>query len=378
MSSSKIQRYGVDFYNLKINNGGLIEIDAGPNGEVRIDGDLTVLGQTTTIESQDLVIVDNTITLNSGETGNGISLGSAGIIVDRGNFANVGMFFDENRSFTNSGIVPIQVTSGAIIFSQADGNGNPTNNTIGIYTNTVNTTNGTDLYFLSDSDSVSLGRFGSNGPRLTVFQTSDYQERIFPYTGSPGNRTIAVSQTQPDRISRGGRYDDDLIPNIRAVTDFVQAHYKRNFQSQLISPGPDGFVAPGQFATGFSLIEMSSTDAGDSVSKIDFKINNISTPIATYFATEMRLFDVKISDNTLSTSVPDGDLLLTGNGTGVVKVTSPLSLPKIADPAQPTNGTTIYAKQEADGGTGIFFVTENGTQDELISRNKALLFSIIF
>jgi hypothetical protein len=375
MSSSKIQRYGVDLYNLRINESGVIRFDAA---EVTIDGDLTVLGATTTITSEDLVVSDNTITLNSGETGNGVTKGSAGILVDRGNLTNVGMFFDESRSFTNSGTVPIAVTNGAIIFSQADGNGNPTNNTIGIYTNTVNTTNGTDLYFLSDSDSVSLGRFGANGPRLSVFQTSDYQERIFPYVGSPGSRTIAVSETQPDRISRGGRYDDDLIPNIRAVTDFVKAHYERNFQSQLISPGPDGFVAPGQFATGFSLIEMSSTDAGDSVSKIDFKVNNISTPIATYFATEIRLFDISVAGNTLSTSIPDGDLLLTGNGTGVVKVISPLNLPKISDPAQPVDGTTIYAKQEADGGTGIFFVNENGTQDELISRNKALLFSIIF
>jgi hypothetical protein len=375
MSSSKIQRYGVDLYNLKINEGGAIRFDAA---EVTIDGDLTVLGETTTITSEDLVVSDNTITLNSGETGNGVTKGSAGILIDRGNLTNVGMFFDENRSFTNSGTIPIQVTNGAIIFSQADGNGNPTNNTIGIYTNTVNTTNGTDLYFLSNSDNVSLGRFGANGPRLSVFQTSDYQERIFPYVGSPSSRTIAVSETQSDRISRGGRYDDDLIPNIRAVTDFVQAHYERNFQSQLISPGPDGFVAPGQFATGFSLIEMSSTDAGDSVSKIDFKVNNISTPIATYFATEIRLFDISVAGNTLSTSIPDGDLLLTGNSTGVVKVISPLNLPKISDPVQPVDGTIIYAKQEADGGTGLFFVNENGTQDELISRNKALLFSIIF
>ncbi len=381
MSSSKIQRYGVDFYNLKINNGGLIEIDPGPDGAVRIDGDLTVLGQTTTIESQDLIIVDNTITLNSGETGNGVSQGSSGILVDRGNFTNVGMFFDESRPFTNPGLAPIQVTNGAFILAEADGNGNPTNNTIGLYTNTINTTNGNDLYFLSDSDFSN--RFGPAGPRLTVFQTTEYEERIFPYTGSPGSRTIEVDDTESDRISRrntgpGGVYDDDLIPNIRAVTDFVKAHYERNLQSQLISPGPDGFVQPGQFATGFSQIVLSSTGAGDSVSKIDFKVNNLIDPVATYFATEIRLFDVKISNNEISTTDIDGDLIISGNGTGSVKVTSPLNLPKTSDPAQPTDGTTIYAKQEADGGTGVFFINEVGTQDELISRNKALLFSIIF
>jgi hypothetical protein len=375
MSSSKIQRYGVDFYNLKINDSGVIRFDAA---EVTIDGDLTVLGETTTITSEDLIVSDNTITLNSGETGNGITKDSAGIVIDRGNFTDVGIFFDENRSFTNSGTAPIQTTAGAFILSAADNDGNPTNNTIGLYTNTINTTNGTDLYLLSNSDNSPLGRFGANGPRLAVAQTSDYEERIFPYVGTVGNRTIAVSDTQPDRISRGGRYDDDLIPNIRSVTDYVKAHYERNFQNLLIAPGPDGFVAPGQFATGFSLIELFATDAGDPVSKIEFKVNNVSSPIATYFSTEIRLFDVNVIGNTLSTSVIDGDLLLTGNGTGVVKITSPLNLSKISDPAQPTNGTTIYAKDEADGGTGLYFVNEIGTRDELISRNKALLYSIIF
>jgi len=375
MSSSKIQRYGVDLYNLKINEGGAIRFNAA---EVTIDGDLTVLGETTTITSEDLVVSDNTITLNSGETGDGVTKGSAGVLVDRGNFTNVGFFFDENRSFTNSGTNPVQITNGSFILAQADGNGNPTNSTIGLYTNTVNTTNGTDLYFLSDSDNSPLGRFGPNGPRITVFQTSDYEERIFPYVGSTGNRTIAVSASQPDRISRGGRYDDDLIPNIKAVTDYVKAHNERNFQNRLISPGPDGFVTPGNFATGFSIIELASTDAGDTVSKIDFKVNNLSTPVATYFETEISLFDIKITDNTLSTNVTDGDLLLTGNGEGVVKIISPLNLPKISDPDAPADGTTIYAKAEADGGTGIFFINENGTQDELISRNKSLLYSIIF
>jgi hypothetical protein len=247
-----------------------------------------------------------------------------------------------------------------------------------LYTNTVNTTNGTDLYFLSDSDNNSLGRFGPEGPRLTVFQSSDYEERIFPYTGAPGSRTIAVNENQPDRISRGGRYDDDLIPNIKAVTDFVRAHYERNFQSQLISPGPDGFVSPGNFATNFSLVELSSTDAGDPVTKIDFKVNDISTPVATYFATEIRLFDVNVVGNTLSTSLTDGNLILTGNGTGSVQITSQMNFTKTTDPVQPADGTSIYAKVEADGGTGLYFINENGTQDELISRNKALLYSIIF
>ena len=168
-----------------------------------------------------------------------------------------------------------------------------------------------------------------------------------------------------------GQTDAIVLGIARALTTI-------DFQNRLISPGPDGFVTPGNFATGFSIIELASTDAGDTVSKIEFKVNNLSTPVATYFENEISMFDINITDNILSTTVTDGDLVITGNGEGVVKILSPLSLPKISDPDQPADGTTIYAKAEADGGTGIFFITENGTQDELISRNKSLLYSIIF
>jgi len=50
-----------------------------------------------------------------------------------------------------------------------------------------------------------------------------------------------------------------------------------------------------------------------------------------------------------------------------------------SDPANPpAEGVTLYSKTLADGGTGLFFINQDGTQDEFVSRNKALLYSIIF
>jgi hypothetical protein len=49
-----------------------------------IYGNLTVQGTTTSVESTNTEISDNTITLNKGETGTGISSGTSGIEVDRG------------------------------------------------------------------------------------------------------------------------------------------------------------------------------------------------------------------------------------------------------------------------------------------------------
>lgn len=372
--SSKIQNYGVNYYNLKINRGGTIEIDPGDTGQVLIDGDLSVLGTTTTITSQDLAIDDNTIIINNNEIGQGVSQTSAGIIVNRGQLPDVGLFFDESLPFTNNSLTPIEITSGAFILARTDGGDSPSSSTVGLYTGTVNTTNGNDLFFLSDSDSGS--KTGPNGPRLTVKQTTDYEERIFPYTGSPGNRTIEFSSSEPDKISRGGRYDDDLIPNIKSVTDYVQAFFSRNYQDKLVSPSPDGWSGDPQ--DGFSEIVLESSQAGNLFNRIKFFVNN-TDPIVTYFEDSLRLIDIRVEENKIISWNNDSDLRLDANGTGQIVFETAVRVEKTQEePGIPTEGTTIYADDENDGGTGLFFVNENGTRDELISRNRSLLFSIIF
>jgi hypothetical protein len=75
-------------------NGNLIlqtPYNTGTSSNITLDtdtvivrGNLTVLGNTTSIVSNNTSITDNIITLNYGETGNGVTLGSAGITVARG------------------------------------------------------------------------------------------------------------------------------------------------------------------------------------------------------------------------------------------------------------------------------------------------------
>jgi hypothetical protein len=48
------------------------------------------------------------------------------------------------------------------------------------------------------------------------------------------------------------------------------------------------------------------------------------------------------------------------------------------EPTTPADGVTFYANAAGDGGTGIYFKNDTGISDELVSRNKALLYSIIF
>lgn len=74
-------------YRIKARSGGEITLDVGPSaggGVVRVTAGLVVEGQTTTVSSQQLEINDNIITLNYGETGNGVTLTTSGIEIDRG------------------------------------------------------------------------------------------------------------------------------------------------------------------------------------------------------------------------------------------------------------------------------------------------------
>lgn len=61
-----------------------------------VNGDLTVNGTTTTVTSENLVIKDNVITLNQGETGDGVAKGTSGIEISRGTQPTYQIVFDES------------------------------------------------------------------------------------------------------------------------------------------------------------------------------------------------------------------------------------------------------------------------------------------
>ena len=60
-----------------------------------IDGNLTVSGTTTSVETTNSTITDNIIVLNQGETGAGITAGSSGIEIERGSATNVSIVYDD-------------------------------------------------------------------------------------------------------------------------------------------------------------------------------------------------------------------------------------------------------------------------------------------
>lgn len=81
-----------------------------------VDGNLLVGGNTTSVNKTDLYVTDNLITVNKGEIGSGVTLGRAGIEVDRGSSANVQIIYNEvNQKWqiTNDGTTYYNIVSTA-------------------------------------------------------------------------------------------------------------------------------------------------------------------------------------------------------------------------------------------------------------------------
>lgn len=165
-------------YKVQVAQGGHIVLDTRGTGEVKILGDLKVIGVTTSIQTTNTNISNNLFTINKGETGYGIGTKKAGIEIDRGTHysGNAQFVFDEEINWQD----PFSATLkyGLFVFKTADGRIN------GIRTNAINT----------NGENLNLINFG-NGV-ISVTGTNHYETHVT---------------------------DDDHIPNKKYLVDFVQS-----------------------------------------------------------------------------------------------------------------------------------------------------------
>jgi hypothetical protein len=104
--------------------GDATDVTITTSGDLTVTGDLTVNGTTTTVNTTELTIEDNIMTLNSGQTGTPSTSLRSGIEVERGDTANAILQFNENTdkwefsvdggsSFTELGASPDSATESA-------------------------------------------------------------------------------------------------------------------------------------------------------------------------------------------------------------------------------------------------------------------------
>jgi len=324
-------------YTIKTREAGTILLDTGQNvGTVRVTGNLIVTGDTLTVSADNLNVKDNIITLNFGETEAGVSLEYAGIQIDRGTLSPASFVFDENS----------------------------------------------DTWLLANGSAPGPFNFDSSAIRLRVIRTN-------PDTDS-GDLTLIGAGTGVVKVSGTVNYEqqvlnDDDIPNKKYVDDAIIS--QPSFQiisddTRIIiaeadrDPGDPGSLAFFQSETSYQTFGRSAVSIivdGELVSQFYEDKFLVGRPGQYGIEVDGLNFEIRTE-----TSVSNQNILIKTAGTGKLQTNYAVQLDNIAStPAFVPDATVLHSRTPAVGTTGLYFVNSS-TNGELISKNRALLFSMIF
>ena len=319
-------------YNIKAGEGATITLDTGAGvGNTRVTGNLIVEGDTLNVSVENLNVQDNIITLNYGETGSGVTLRYSGIEVDRGLASNVSFLWDENDDSWN--------------LKEGGGYNNSSLRLRKILTN-------------PDTDSGDLTIIGTGTGVAKVTGTLNYELQVT---------------------------DDDDIPNKKYVDDAIQTN--PTFQILRSDTRVAAFdigspIDPGLFPIGPYFVQPTESLVGVSVDNniiAQFFRNRVQLAGLNFFLEDPTPDDPLIPDATvLQTVNTNGNIKLETNGTGKVEITYALQLDNPGTtPAAVSNASLVYGGSVGTGSTGVYF-RNTAKNDELISKSKALVFSMIF
>ena len=314
---SKVVRVSDGDYKVVTQLNGTITLDTGNQvGQVIITGDLLVQGNTTTVDSETLTIRDNIIYINKDEVGAGVTLGTAGISIERGTEPDVSLFYDEASD----------------TFRFIDG----LNNLVPLQSNFIKS-GGSDLRLIGTGTNV-----------VTVTGTANYETFVT---------------------------DDDDIPNRKFVTDYVLASGGVALVDRFYR-----YSGTTQLDTGARAYDTGAGDGSSRVSlEVDGAVIAEVNANGIAIAGSLTADEIQIAENYITTTNSNNNLELRASGTGVVLVDDVLGLSNQgSDPASTSGMNKLYSKGTVGtGGTGVYF--KNTSQSgELISSKKALLYALLF
>jgi len=87
--------------------------------------------------------------------------------------------------------------------------------------------------------------------------------------------------------------------------------------------------------------------------------------------------DLDINGFNIISARTNEDINVIPAGTGNLVINSAIRLNDQSAPSAVTNATLLYAATAAGGGSGVFFV-DGSTNDELVSKSKAIVYGLIF
>lgn len=315
-------------YTIQVQPGGSITLDADGTGEIFVNGDLTVSGSTTTLTTTELTVTDKLIVLNKDEpsvTGIGSSGPGrvSGLEIYRGptsGYPAARLVFNETISWND--VSTSSTKFGSFELVDLDGNHLPLK-----LSNIVGHADRDIVFDLQGTDSI---------VRVDI---DDYSTRI----------TQALSRSvDPDSILASVKYVQDTVAGELFLDDT-----RITIDDDSLNPGRVRIIV----------------DDHDMV-----QVTYGPSPSVTFFEAPNQL---NFTHNLIVNENNSTPLVITSNY-NEVKLNSILDLQEqVSAPTNEVGYTKLYASAIGSGGTGLHFVNENNGTDELISKTKALVFSII-
>lgn len=324
-------------YRIKTQETGTITLDTGPGvGEVRVTGNLVVDGDTLTVSAENLQVQDNIITVNYGETGAGVTLRYAGIEVDRGTEADVSLLWDENTLSWNllrSGTGPYE------------------NSTLVLK----------ELLSNSDTENGDLFLLGNASGLVKLKDTVNYEQLVID------------------------RDDPDAIPNKKYVDDAIQL--SPTFQIVRDNTRVTAFDYEDPLALDFFPIGNYYSQPNESLvavivdndTQAVFTKNSIRLGNLILFEEQPSELDPGLpSTQVIQTFNTDANIKLETNGTGKVEITYALQFDDPGGVVLAVDGASLLYRGEVGSGLTGLYSLNTTKRDELVTKGRALLYSMIF
>jgi hypothetical protein len=340
-------------YNIRAGDGAKITLDTGPavsGGSVRVTGNLIVEGDTVNVSTANLNIEDNIISLNVGEVGPGVTLIYSGIEIQRGDTSsaspqnNASLLYDES---TDSWIIAHGTAPGPFNFDSSSLRLKQ------ILTN-------------STTDSADLTLIGTGTGVVKVIGTIDYENQV--------------------------THDDDL-PNKKYVDDSIL----NNPTFQIVAPQTqdtkvviaDKDISPNDAAEPGSLAYFTATTTHSTYGESAVSIIVDNALVGQFYNNRFEIGDLEIgggpdrNEITSRASITNENIYVRTQGTGKLQTNYAMQFEKIGTvPSYVSNNVLLYAAVPSIGTTGVYFVNDSAEvakqNGELISKNKALVFSMLF
>jgi len=340
-------------YNIRAGDGAKITLDTGPavsGGSVRVTGNLIVDGDALNVNTTNLNVEDNIISLNTGEIGPGVTLIYSGIEIQRGDTSavtpqnNASFLYDES---TDSWILAHGTAPGPFNFDASS-----------LRLKQILTNNTTD--------SGDLTLIGTGTGVVKVIGTANYEDQV--------------------------THDDDL-PNKKYVDDAIlnnptfQIAAPQSQDTRVVIADKD--ISPNDAAEPGSLAYFTATTTYNTNGESAVSVIVDGTLVGQFYKNRFETGDLEIgggpdrNEITSRASITNENIYVRTQGTGKLQTNYAMQLEKIGTvPGYVSNNLLLYAAAPSIGTTGVYFVNDSAEtakqNGELISKNKALVFSMLF